>query len=231
MKSTKVSLVMTKRSDSTLDELESALRSKTAAPREDSWRVTASVALDPDPFAGTAHRDVVPAGIDGVLSWELDEPAQEDRLEAVVGEAAERLSGVIDLGRCGLICGVEHAVIEGDGPLHVGFALRRRPTMSHEEFSDYWLNSHGRMAREAPRRKTGTGYRQLHADPGVSRTVGAAVGIGTWEYDGIVSSDHVAAERMKKIFSHPAVAETALADERVFIDHGRSAIGLLRKLS
>lgn len=230
MKNTKLSVVLAKRPGSTSDALETALRSETTKLRDIGWEASAAVAVEPDPFLGTAHGAEVPTRVDGLLSLDLEEAHTGPELEAVVGELAERLTHQVDLARSGLIYGVRHTVIDGDGPLHISFALRRRTTMTHEEFSDYWLNSHGRMAREAPRRKSGGGYRQLHADLDASRDLAAAAGIGLGDYDGIVSSDHVDAERMTKIFSHPAVADTALTDERRFIDHRHSAIGLLRKL-
>jgi hypothetical protein len=231
----RLSIVLTARPGTASGDLETALRSATVKLRDAGWGASAAVAVEPDPFLGTAHRAEVPDRVDGLLSWDLAASSAGSsagpELGTVVAEVVERLGEQIDPARSGLLHGVQHVVVEGDGPLHISFALRRRPSMSHAEFSDYWLNSHGRLASDAAaRRRPSTGYRQLHADPGVSGALAASAGLGVGDYDGLVSSDHLTAERMKKIFSHPAVADTALADERNFIDHRRSAIGLLRKL-
>ncbi|SHL46073.1 EthD domain-containing protein [Pseudonocardia thermophila] len=225
-----LSIVLARKPETTATALETALRAETETLRAAGWTATAAIAVEPDPFVGTAHGAAVPARVDALLSLHLPDPPPLAELAGVVADVAARLGDQIDPGRCAAVHGVEHTVIDGDGPLQISFALRRRPTMSHEQFSDYWLNTHGRMAKEAPRRKTRTGYRQLHADLDASRTIAQTAGLCRVAYDGLVSSDHVDAERMRKIFSHPAVAETALADERTFIDHRSSAIGLLRRL-
>ncbi|ORA40186.1 hypothetical protein BST20_06340 [Mycobacterium branderi] len=221
--------MLARRSDRRSEDLEAVLRSQRAELRRAGLKPRAAVAVEPDPFTGTAHGAEVPARIDGLLSVELSASRTRAELAAVFRKSAEQLAQVADLDRSGLIYGVQRVIFGGDGPLQVSFALRRRATMDHGQFSDYWLNVHGRMAREAPRRKAG-GYRQLHADLIGSRDIAAAAGFGVADYDGIVSSDHSGVERMKKAFGHPAVSEIALADERRFIDHARSAIGLLRKL-
>lgn len=229
--SPRVSIVVARRPDATSDAVGAALGAATDELRAAGWAAHAAVAIEPDPFLDLPHGAEVPARVGGLLSIDLTATPPGADLGAALRGVSARLTGVVDLQRSGLIRGVEHAVIEGDGPLHISFVLRRNPAMSHAEFSDYWLNHHGKLAREAPRRKSGTGYRQLHADPDASRELAAAVGIGRADYDGIVSSDHVEVERMKRIFSHPAVAETALGDERHFIDHRHSAIGLLQGLA
>jgi hypothetical protein len=230
MSTTRMSVVLARQPDCPPDALEAALRSAAATLRAAGWRVDAAVAVEPDAFLDTAHGACVPARVDGLLSWDLAQAPALPDLATVLGEVVSRLGKEVDPVRSGVVYGEQHDVIEGDGPLQISFALRRTAAMNHDEFSDYWLNSHGRMAKEAPRRKTNTGYRQLHADQAACRTLAAAAGLGQDDYDGLVSSDHVDAARMKKIFGSPAVAEAALADERNFIDHDRSAIGLLRRL-
>jgi hypothetical protein len=226
---TKLTIVLTRRPDAASAALESALRAESDKLRQAGLEPGCAVAVEPDAFAGTAHGAEVRDRIDGLLSVDLAQPWPQADLASVCRDLATGLTPAADMSRSALIYGVEHTIFDGEGPLQINFALRRLPATSHAEFAEYWLNVHGRMAREAPRRRPG-GYRQLHADPDWSRAIAVLAGFGEADYDGIVTSDHCDVERMRKAFSHPAVSEIALTDERKFIDHSRSAIGLLRKL-
>ena len=229
MVTTRVTLVLARRADSSRAAFEEAIGAAAAQLRGAGFAPVGGVAVEPDPFEGTAHRAEVVAGIDGVLAADIAMPPSPEQLAAVYRGAVERLAAAADPDRSAVVSGVQHTVLDGDGSYFVSFALRRPPAMSRGDFSHYWLGVHGKMARDAPRRRPG-GYRQLHADPEASRALAAAVGFGVSDYDGVVMSDHSEVERMKRAFSHPAVREVALADERTFIDHSRSAIGLMRKL-
>jgi hypothetical protein len=226
----KLAVVLSRRHDVDASALAAALDVEAGKLTELGYEVKAGVVADPEAFAGTAHGEVVGSGIDGVL---LVVPAGASSLDVAVAQlpmAAKRLAAVANLARSGAIVGEEHVVLDGEGPLWINFALHRAPAMTHEQFSDYWLHVHGKMARDAPRRRAG-GYRQLHADPERTAAIARAAGFGIADYDGLVSSDHQEVETMKKAFSHPAVRDIALADERNFIDHSTSAISIMTEVA
>lgn len=208
---------------------EAALKSAAHTLAQAGFDAATAVAVEPDAFDGTAHGAVVSERVDGVLSVPTASASSQQELAGALRATAERLAETADVRRSAVLAGVEHTVVDGDGPLHINFVLRRPATMDHAQFCDYWLNNHGQLARDAPRRRAG-GYRQLHADPARSQEFATACGFGLSDYDGMVFSDHSDVERMKRAFAHPSVSEIALADERHFIDHSRSRIGLMRKL-
>jgi hypothetical protein len=223
----KLALVLRRRPDRDPAALAATLQTEAQRWTERGHIVTSGVVADSEAFVGTAHGEVVAGRIDGVL---LVTPADRTALYQVLAElpvVAGRLASVADLARSGVVVGKEHVVLDGSGPLWINFALRRVPSLTHGEFCDYWLNVHGKMAQDAPRRRPG-GYRQLHADPELTARAAHSAGFGIDNYDGLVSSDHEEVEKMKAAFSHRAVREIALADERNFIDHSTSAIAIMK---
>lgn len=108
-------------------------------------------------------------------------------------------------------------------------AVRRLPTLSFEEFDDYWQNVHGPLiARHA----AALGYLSYVQIPtslrGLSLAIGAARGVPE-PFDGIAQIDFASAESMLEHARSPEVAELneqILADERRFIDLSRSPLML-----
>ena len=106
------------------------------------------------------------------------------------------------------------------------FCLRRLPSLTLEEFQDYWLNKHGPLVashREALRIQR---YVQLHSgDPAAAEAL-RATRAGSIEsasdiYDGVAQLWWNNAEDLAATATEPAAIEAGrqlLEDERKFID-------------
>jgi hypothetical protein len=54
--------------------------------------------------------------------------------------------------------------------------------LTHEEFSDFWLHQLTKHTRTTPGK---SGYRQVHADPELTRSAAEAAGVSIDDVDGI----------------------------------------------
>ncbi len=146
-------------------------------------------------------------------------------LVSAVKDVGTRLGDWIDPVRSAAIAGMEHVIVPGSQRLELVFALRRLPALSPEQFRDHWLNVHAEIARGIGALQ---GYRQFHADDQHSEAAAASAGVGVADFEGAAEAYYQNSEAFLKIMSEPAVAADALADERTFIDHSRSVLGLYR---
>ena len=80
------------------------------------------------------------------------------------------------------VVGVAAPIVDGGGPLQLVYCMRRVPQVTHEQFSDYWLEQHVKVSKLTPRI---VGYYQLHADPELSSESATAAGVGLSDVDGV----------------------------------------------
>ena len=116
--------------------------------------------------------------------------------------------------------------------LKLTFCLRRLPSLSLEEFQDYWLNKHGPLVRSLQPALGMVRYVQLHRLPGdlgdgIRRVRGAPE-----PYDGVAELWWESEETWRAASRHPEAREAGhllLEDEAKFIDLGRSPLWLNRE--
>jgi uncharacterized protein (TIGR02118 family) len=107
------------------------------------------------------------------------------------------------------------------------FCLRRLPTITAQEFSDYWYSRHSALFRQYAATLGVRRYVQLHRvstplNEALRSTRQAADG-----YDGVAQVWFDSMDELLAGLGGPAgraAGEQLIADERAFIDHARSAI-------
>lgn len=112
--------------------------------------------------------------------------------------------------------------------IKIVFCLRRKPNLSFEEFSRYWLNDHAKLVREHGPALRIRRYTQSHtiADPRIAAAVDAR-GSTIEPYDGVAEvwwdsiEDIIEAGATKQ---GRAAGRALLQDERNFIDLANSPI-------
>lgn len=107
------------------------------------------------------------------------------------------------------------------------FCLRRQPHLSLEEFSDYWLNHHGRLAQRLKEHVGMVRYVQTHRrDMAVNKAFEEERGAPE-PYDGVAEAWWNSWEELEEIMKNPdsqKAFQEALEDEMNFIDLKRSPI-------
>jgi hypothetical protein len=126
---------------------------------------------------------VILGGFDVALSVTVaDEPGATDRLADAVDGLAGRLGDVLDAERSAVAIGTAHVIKEGHGPIQLFYGMRRLPAVTHEQFSDYWLQQHSKVGVVTPGL---AGYHQLHVDPAPTGLAAKAGGLGVEVLDGV----------------------------------------------
>lgn len=112
--------------------------------------------------------------------------------------------------------------------IKIVFCLRRLPSLSHQQFSDYWYDRHAPLVRELAPELRIQRYVQSHAlvVPELSAALEARGGLPP--FDGVAelwwaSAADMAAAGSTKVGR--AAGRRLLADEREFIDLSASVIG------
>jgi uncharacterized protein (TIGR02118 family) len=107
--------------------------------------------------------------------------------------------------------------------------VRRRASLSPEEFDDYWQNVHGPLIRASAEALGYQGYRQIPTTlVGLARALGASRGAPE-PYDGIAQIEFASVDAMLAQARSPEVQELnrrILEDEGRFIDLANSPIML-----
>jgi hypothetical protein len=184
-------------------------------------RVRWGLRLLEDPFATTEQgRNATSFAIDGFLEGAVADDIDRDELTRLLGGAASRLGGCVDWARSVAIAGTEYVIFPGDRPVLLLYALRRLPSLTHDQFCDHWLQRHAEFARPTQAER---GYRQLHADPGWSADVAVAAGVGLSDLDGVAEASYGDMDDFLAVMARPEIAADAMEDEKRFIDHSRSA--------
>jgi len=226
----KVQLLLTRMPDKPLGLLEAHLASEGQRVRElmpDGGHHRRLFRLANDPTRQVAHGDEMATAepsFDAVFELGGEE-ADLALVVAAVKDVGSRLGDWIDPSRSAAIAGTEHVIVPGHQPLELVFPLRRLPTLTSEQFHDHWLNKHSKVALQVPGLQ---GYRQFHADAAVSADAAASAGVTICDFEGVAEGFYESRDAFLQIMAQPAVTADALADERTFIDHARSVIGLYR---
>lgn len=154
------------------------------------------------------------AAPDAILSLSGERASLQKMLGGLnLGEVADTTASTLSGAR-------RHAILPGNGPIRLHFGLRRLSRLTRAQFLDYWLNTHAEFGRRLIPPYT---YHQLHADEGLTDSAARLAGVGASTLDGIVEVHFPSIEALVKQLMRPDVAVEALADERNFIDHARSA--------
>jgi EthD domain-containing protein len=124
-----------------------------------------------------------------------------------------------------VLAGTEHVIAAGDDPLQFLVVLAPLASLSREAFHAYWLERHARIVRPDPA-APGRGYRQFHADAEASRRAAARLGLTTRGFEGTASGYVRDVQTFRAALGDAARLAPILEDERNFIDHARSSIGL-----
>lgn len=107
------------------------------------------------------------------------------------------------------------------------FCLVRLPSLTREQFQDYWLNTHGPLVRSVKDVLRIKRYVQLHAmDEAVSAQIRASRASPA-QFDGVAQLWWESFEDMAKIGADPKAAEAGallLEDEKRFIDLPKSPL-------
>ncbi len=109
------------------------------------------------------------------------------------------------------------------------YSVRRRPEMSHEDFSRYWLEQHGPLVRSLAGVLGTSKYIQSHTTaPDINQMMTEMRGLAE-PFDGITELWWESAERLTEALSSPEGQEASARlaeDEAKFIDFAGSSVFL-----
>jgi hypothetical protein len=121
-------------------------------------------------------------GFDAVFELNAPDRASLPALVSALVEFRTVAGHLVDSARTAAAAGTDVVVVDGTGPVHLVYGMRAKAGTSHEEFSRFWEQQHTTVARFTPGL---AGYRQLHADPELSKAAAAAAGVGLSDVDGV----------------------------------------------
>jgi hypothetical protein len=223
----KIMLLLTKSSETETGILEEKMAAEWERVRELLPKGTIhrrAIHLANDPTQQTAHAEEVQGTLPFDAVFEVGAPDTDlEKLMAAIKEIPKRLESFLELGKSAVIAGVEHLIIPGEDSLTIIFAIRRLQEMTPEAFYDHWLNKHAEVGRSIPNLR---GYRQFHADAGATIEAARAMGVAVDDFDGVAQSYFKDVEDFLKIMSEPEMVQDAIDDEKNFIDHTRSPMGV-----
>lgn len=172
--------------------------------------------LPADALPVLAHTDGLAPGLPQMLVT-----VHPDECPRLIGETS-----LIDIANSSVLVFNRHAILPGDDRIRLYFGLRRLQHLSLGQFQDYWLNHHAEIGRRLIPPYT---YHQLHADPVASTDLAERTRLPASTLDGVVEVHFPDVDALSRQLSRPEVAEEALADERLFIDHDRSEFWAYRE--
>lgn len=225
----KVQLFLHRREHVALGMLEGHLASEGQRVREhvpEGGRHRRLLRVQDDPTRQIAHGEEMTAGTDAAYDAVFEVGGGDidfGELVSAVKDVGIRLGDWVDLSRSTAMAGEEYTVIPGSEPMELLFALHRLPSLGAVEFHQHWRNEHAELARKITVLQ---GYRQFHADADASGAACESAGLMDERFDGAAEGFYRSRDAFMRIMSDPAVTVDALEDERTFIDHGRSVIGL-----
>jgi hypothetical protein len=163
---------------------------------------------------------VVLGGIDVVVDVGLDRLPDTAPLGAAFKEMVASLGPGVDPARSMVAVGTAVPIVEGAGPLCLVYGMRRVPTVSHEQFSQYWVEQHVKVSKLTPHI---IGYYQLHVDPELSAQTAAGAGVGTGDLDGVaIESFESLTTFVQCVRPDPSFAAAARSSEEQVNDLGRA---------
>jgi hypothetical protein len=148
-------------------------------------------------------------------------PEATDLLPLVEG-FAERCADWVDAERSAAVLGDEYVVVDGDEPVKLAFALWRRPSLTREQFQDYWLHRHTLIGQ---RRQPDLGnYTQVHAGADLSAQAAKVAGVSSAAFEGVALASWRDEDTFNTFMGRTEIVNGFLEDEQKFIDHARSAM-------
>jgi len=105
--------------------------------------------------------------------------------------------------------------------IKITFCLKRKPGMSFQDFSDYWLNSHGPLVRRQQKALGMVRYVQVHAIETAMSKGMQGVRKAPDGFDGVAELWWESVEALEATMKDPAAREAGrilLEDEAKFID-------------
>lgn len=178
--------------------------------------------------AGTAHGDALgdpPLLFDAFLEFREAGAGGLDRLEEFALGAVEQVAPAIDLSRSSAIAGHRHVLMTRGGPCMMIFALTPPTAMTPPDFFAYWRDRHAPMVIAASGGKGS--YYQLHGNMAASTRLAERLSLRGPIFAGHAGGWMKDPALLGKSLSFPA-SVAALEDERQFIDHARSSMGVFR---
>lgn len=188
--------------------------------------------FEPIPGAtrGTAHAELMgETPYDVLVEWTFstDVPPAGQEVEELLSSYVASVGDVADHERSGVLIGTEFAFVAGDGAIRLQVFVARLGARNAADFADHWLHRHGALIRPT---RTGAPYRQFHADVSASDAAAAAIGFGSCGLAGAAIAGYDTVDAYRAALSNVDRMAPIIEDERLFIDHTRSAVGLYRPL-
>jgi hypothetical protein len=121
-------------------------------------------------------------GFDAVFELNAADRGSLPGLVSAMEEFRLSAGHLVDRAKSAAVAGTDVVVVEGKGPVHLVYGMRRKADTSHEEFSRFWEQQHTTVAKFTPGL---AGYRQLHADPELSKAAADAAGVDLYDVDGV----------------------------------------------
>lgn len=181
--------------------------------------------LPPGTARTSAHDSATaqaPTGADGLLLVKQPTLA-EARLFSQ--DMADRLVPVVDPARTQVFVGARHTILPGEGDILLHYPLRRKASLTRGAFLEHW-RSHADFGRRMRQYFPSHSYYQINADEQACRDLANLSGFRMSAFDGIAESYFYDVAALERLLCSPAIAEDALQDEKTFIDHRRSELGL-----
>lgn len=226
----KVQMLLHKTKSTPLDLLEEKISSETnriTSLLPESNSCLSAIRLKDDPIRRIAHSEEIPESAESFdAMFEVGaENGDLSQLAMPLRKVILQLNEYIDSARSAVIAGTEHIILPGQEPLMLILAIRFPAAMREDSYHDYWLNKHSEVARKVPVLR---GYRQFHANERVSRDIGKLLDIGIVDFNGTAQGYYRDVKDFLDIMAQPEVVADAIKDEKNFIDHSRSVMGLFK---
>jgi hypothetical protein len=118
----------------------------------------------------------------------------EEAVSALHGLDAS-LATVTNAAQSVVVVGTEHEIVPGSGELQIHVALRRNPSIDHDEYLRIWSTEFAPLAATTPHI---AGYRQIWTLFEASAHAASIAGFGTSEVDGIALEWFPSAELLQE---------------------------------
>jgi len=122
------------------------------------------------------------ASFDAVLELSVPVDTDPGLLIDRLGGFAERFGSAIEPSRSAAVFGVDHLIFDGDGPVQLFCCLYRATALTPAQFSEGWRHQLIEHTIHTPGKSA---YRQVHADPDLTRRAALAAGVAIDDMDGV----------------------------------------------
>ncbi len=165
------------------------------------------------------------SSFDIVLTARTSHPGDPADLVDAAAQLMAGLDALVDRERSAAVVGTEHVVVEGGGAVEFFYCIARKKQLSHEAFSDFWLNTFTAHSRHTPGK---AGYNQVHADVDLTASAARAAGVTLDDFDGIAIEWFPSLDAFLEADAHGRATSGAGA---AFMDGERSMNDFARALS